>query len=146
MSRYLCRADPEQNYMDYVELFEVKEREGLYWEKPNWIDKYLRRDLSEWEELSLPQYVKMFSPTNQGKEEDIDDSSEEEDLEPTVLEENYKRKLEKDKAKYGKEVKFHYLITDSGDFGKPLPNLMVINHPYPGEPRFLRKRRHPKSL
>ena len=146
MSRYLCRADPEQNYMDYVELFEVKEREGLYWEKPNWIDKYLRRDLSEWEELSLPQYVKMFSPTNQGKEEDTDDSSEEEDLEPTVLEENYKRKLEKDKAKYGKEVKFHYLITDSGDFGKPLPNLMVINHPYPGEPRFLRKRRHPKSL
>ena len=55
-------------------------------------------------------------------------------------------KLEKDKAKYGHEVKFHYLITESGDFGKPLPELMQIKNPYPGEPRFLRKRRHPKSL
>ena len=27
-----------------------------------------------------------------------------------------------------------------------LPNFLEITNPYPGEPRFLRKRRHPKSL
>ena len=54
--------------------------------------------------------------------------------------------FEKDKVKYGQEVKFHYLITETGELGKPLPNFLEINNPYPGEPRFLRKRRHPKSL
>ena len=77
--------------MDCIELFEVKDREGLYWEQQYWIDSYLRRDLSEWDQLSLPQYVKMFSPTNQGgnKDKDTDDDSEDEDLK----QENERNKL-----------------------------------------------------
>ena len=43
-------------------------------------------------------------------------------------------------------MKYHYLITETGDIGKALPNLMKIENPYPGEPNFLRKRKHPKSL
>ena len=54
--------------------------------------------------------------------------------------------MERNTVKYGKEVKFHYLITESGEMGKPLPKLMKIGNPYPGEPNFLRKRKHPKSL
>ena len=54
--------------------------------------------------------------------------------------------LEKDKIKYGQEIKFHYLITSTGDMGKPLPKLMELKNPYPGEPKFLKKRRHPKAL
>ena len=34
ISRYLMRADPELNYFD-KELFEIEDREGLYYEKPN---------------------------------------------------------------------------------------------------------------
>ena len=48
-------------------------------------------------------------------------------------------KFEKDKLKYGQEVKFHYLITETGDIGKALPNMMKLENPYPGEPKFLRK-------
>ena len=55
-------------------------------------------------------------------------------------------KFDKDKVKYGQEVKFHYLIKETGEMGKPLPNLMKLENAYPGEPKFLRKRRHPKSL
>ena len=162
ISRYLLRADPELNYFD-KELFEIDDREGLYYEKPNWIDKYLRRDMSQWDALCLPQYVKMYDPTNREEKEieednDKDDDFIEDDTEAIedVPNEKYKTclgqdddycvKFEKDKIKYGQEVKFHYLITESGLLGKPLPGLMKLENPYPGEPKFLRKRKHPKAL
>ena len=46
ISRYLLRADPELDYFD-KELFEIEDREGLYYEKPNCIDKYLKGHSSE---------------------------------------------------------------------------------------------------
>ena len=77
ISRYLIRADPELNYLD-KELFEIDDRDGLYYEKPNWIDKYLRRDLLEWNELCLPQYLKMYDPTSKDKPEDDENKIDEE--------------------------------------------------------------------
>ena len=41
VSRYLVRANEELAYPT-KELFEVENREGLYYERPNIIDKYLR--------------------------------------------------------------------------------------------------------
>ena len=138
------------NY-DGIELFEIEEREGKYYEKPNLVEKYLRRDMTEWNELCLPQYVKMFDPTSQNnneneEEEDEDIEESENDDYNRKQKEEAEQKFESDKAKYKSEVKFHYLITGTGELGKPLPNLMELKNPYPGEPRFLRKRRHPKSL
>merc|ERR1711954_632096 len=83
ISRYLMRADPDQDHGN-IELFEISDREGLYYEKPNWLDKYLRRDRSEWDELCFPQYVKMFDPVHKNekdipsedKEDEIDDDTE----------------------------------------------------------------------
>ena len=77
ISRYLLRADPDLNYLD-KELMEIEDREGLYYEKPNWIDKYLRRDQSKLEEVCYTQYLKMFDPTNNAKEEDEKEENEDE--------------------------------------------------------------------
>ena len=155
VSRYLLRADPEFDYLD-KELFEVDDREGLYYEKPNWVDKYLRRDLSEWIELSLPQYVKMFDPTGKKhdpEEESTDDEKvDDEDFDAVAKgkleceKDDYLSTFKKDEVKYKSEVKFHYLITRTGELGKRLPNLMKLENAYPGEPKFLRKRKHPKAL
>ena len=41
MSRFVIRADEEFEYN--TALFEIPEREGLYYEKPNFVDKYFRR-------------------------------------------------------------------------------------------------------
>ena len=54
-------------------------------------------------------------------------------------------KIEKDKLKYKSEFKFHYLITRTGELGKPLPNVMKLQNACPGEPKFLRKRRIQKQ-
>ena len=139
------RADPDYDY-GAIELFEITDREGLYYEKPNWVDKYLRRDRSEWDELSFPQYVKMFDPINRNQGENQDDEQEgniEYDVEIDCPDSS---DMERDIIKYGQELKFHYLITETGEMGKPLPKVMKIESPYPGEPNCLRKRKHPKSL
>ena len=60
ISRYLVRADEEKNYYD-KELFPIKDREGLYYEKQNVIDKYIRRG-EKLEEICLAQFVKMYDP------------------------------------------------------------------------------------
>ena len=75
ISRYYMRADPELNYFD-KELFEIEDREGLYYEKPNWIEKYLRRDMHQLNELCLPQYINMFDPINKNKNEEDQDQEE----------------------------------------------------------------------
>ena len=56
ISRYLVRADEEKDYGN-KELFTIKDREGVYYETPNVIDKYLRRG-KKLEEICLVQYVK----------------------------------------------------------------------------------------
>ena len=38
------------------------------------------------------------------------------------------------------------MITSSGKPGKKLPKYIELENPCPGEPRFLRKRKHPKAL
>ena len=88
--------------------------------------------MSQWGQLCLPQHVKMYDPTNrEGKaiEEDfekgddvIEDDTEanedvvNEDSETCPGQDDDDRvSFEKDKIKYGQEVKFHYLITETGD-------------------------------
>ena len=151
MQRFLTRGDPRQDY-NGQDLIKIEDREGLYYEKPNMLDKYLRRDMSEWEKLCYPQYAKMYDPANikkrEGEEEEDDDfenedNNNEDQIESGMLD---MTKFEKDKLKYGEEVKFHYLITESGALGKALPSLMKLENCCPGEPNGMRKRRHPKAL
>ena len=146
ISRYLMRADPDRDY-GTIELFEITDREGLYYEKPNWVEKYLRRDRSEWDELCFPQYAKMFDPIHK-KEKEMPNEDEENgsDVELENSDNQDSFDFEKGEKKYGQEAVFHFLITETGEIGKPLPKLMKLNDPYPGEPNFLRKRKHPKSL
>ena len=88
----------------------------------------------------------MFDPVHINQRESTDEEQVEEteyDLDEECLD---SFDFERDMRKYGQEVKFHYLIRENGELGKPLPNLMKIGSPSPGEPNFLRKRKHPKSL
>ena len=113
------------------ELIKIEDREGLYYENPNWIEKYLIRDLSEWAELCFPQYLKMYDPCrSNGKNEDKDENNDEDDdTEEVETEELALSQIEKDKLKYGQELKFHYLITETGGMGKALPNYLELQNP-----------------
>ena len=136
MSRFIVRADEEYAYNNT--LFELPDREGLYYEKPNWIDKYFRRGKSL-NEITPAHMVKMFDPsrgTNKNKEINSDDSDDEQPMN------NEKDMLQK----YGKEAKYHCFITKKGEKFKMLPEVVEIENPCPREPRYLKKRKHPKAL
>ena len=55
VSRYLVRADEKLNYCDQ-ELFPIKNREGLYYEKPNTVEKYSSSSMVLLEADCLNQY------------------------------------------------------------------------------------------
>ena len=115
ISRYLMRADEDLEYFD-KELFEVEGKEGLYYEKPNWIEKYVRRDMTKYGELSPVQYMKMFDSSNKGADEKAENEEEEnlndeddhvkydEAMQPEISE------FEKARNKFGPDVKFHCLV------------------------------------
>ena len=146
ISRYLVRVDEEKNYAD-KEIFPIKDREGLYYEKPNVVDKYMRRG-EELKEICLAQFVKMYdaatsvvkADNNIESDEEIEDNNEEGNSEEQGDE---KDKL---KIKYGSEAKFHSLIKYNGTPGKPLPPQIKLINPLPNEPIFMKKRNSPKAL
>ena len=65
ISRFVVRADEtkgkERGTALSKLLFEIPGREGLYYEKPNWLDKFFRRGKLLQAVCPL-QYVKMFDP------------------------------------------------------------------------------------
>ena len=48
--------------------------------------------------------------------------------------------------RFGKEAKFHHVVLSDGTPGKVLPECAEMDDPLPGEPKFMRKRRHPKAI
>ena len=48
--------------------------------------------------------------------------------------------------KYGKYAKFHLIIQQDGQLGKPLPHIINLENPLPNEPPCMKKRSGPKAL
>lgn len=152
LSRYLVRAEEKAEYCDKA-LFPIKDRDGLYYEKPNMIDKYLRRG-DQLKEVCLAQFVKMYDPTrlmeksseNENSEEEIEedneDSNENEDTNESVDAQEMKNLLKK----YKSDFKFHLVIQPDGNLGKKLPNHIKLVNPIDNEPPFMKKRNSPKAL
>ena len=74
VSHYLVRAD-DKRYYDNTELFEIDDREGLYYEKPNMVQKYLRRG-DTLEDLCLAQFVKMYDACHSPKKPHLDEDDD----------------------------------------------------------------------
>ena len=89
----------------------------------------------------------MYDPINKDRNEDEENDEDPGLGEDVIIAENEATEalkdivetetLEKAKIKYGAEMKFHYLITSSGELGKALPCIMKMDIVYPGEPKFL---------
>ena len=146
ISRYLVRADEGKEYFD-KELFPIKDREGLYYEKPNVIDKYIRRG-ELLENICLAQFVKMYDPVkSEGKsckemKKDGESDSDENNMEDANGTENHENLEEL----YGNDAKFHCLIKHDGTLGRMLPSHIKLLNPLPNEPPFMKKRNSPKAL
>ena len=124
------RASEEQ-LKTGVHAIKLENRDGLWIEKPDMWNKYLRRPESL-EEICLAQFAKMY----RGSPEQPEDFEEEnEDNEQHEEEEIGERK-------------FHFIMTfkDNGCRGKTLPEVIKLVNPCPGERSSLKKRKYPAAL
>ena len=71
---------------------------------------------------------------NEQNDHDLDNNDKVEELED----------IENSNQSWNKK-KFHYIITETDDTA-PLPKLIEISDPYPGEPRWMRKRKGPAVI
>ena len=146
--QFLQRQDPESG-----QGFKVEDKEGLFLEKPDLISKYERRKLVTNEEDELEpdgeeaetldgmcfcQYVKMYEgrgwqQMRQTNEEGEVEAPQEEDI--------------PEEGELAEEDDFNFLITgDPDEKRRPLPKILTLENPLPGEPKILHKRTFPRAL
>ena len=142
-SRFLVKVGEKEETHDKV-AFPVTGRDGLYIEKTDLIDKYIRRpgpknkyveyreNDPDTDDLCVAQFGKMME-ANQRK--DFYTDSDPVDL---------------DDLDYSKEDdKFHFILrADKNKYKKktPLPERMLLLPKYPGENNIMRKRRFPAAI
>ena len=103
------------------------------------LSKFLRRP--ETIELICPvQFAKMFTTSGVKINKKEMKQAEEIDIEEMELEPNLGEDIDLSDKK-----KFHSIITETNEW-VPLPDLIEISEPYPGEPKIMRKRKGPAVL
>ena len=142
---FLQRQDPEGG-----QGFKLKDREGLFLEKPDLISKYERRKLLEKEEvneevnadedplenLSLCQYVKMYESKGWQK---INEEGEYPEIDPDA---------NPDEGALAPDDDFNFIVVGNQEHAerKKLPQILTLADPLPGEPTLLRKRKFPRAI
>ena len=142
---FLQRQDPKGG-----KGFKVKDREGLFMEKPDLISKYERRKLIGSEEdnieddtlenMCFSQFVKMYESKGWRQTEK---TNEEGEVEESVQGDQI------DEGELAEEDRFNYVITgdeEGMEKLKVLPQAIMLRDHEPGEPQHLHKRTFPRAL
>ena len=143
---FLQRQDPESGTG-----FKVKDKEGLFLEKPDLVSKYERRKLmpgseepseedndenDTLESLTYCQFVKMYEGRGWQK---INEEGEYEEIDPDA---------NPDEGELAQGDDFNFVIDGEEDKAerKKLPSTIMLDEPQPGEPPILRKRKFPRAI
>ena len=125
--------------------FPVKDKIGMYIEKPDMVSKYERRKLvgnnDDYEgddimnHLCYSQFAKMFQHRGRKSIEKEDDNGD----------------VDREEGDLNEEDNYNYVMTGVNDGEEEpsrmkLPNLLTLCDPYPGEPSLLHKRTFPRAL
>jgi hypothetical protein len=128
-------------------LVEIKDREGLWYQQQDMLSKYLRRP--EGIELICPnQFGKMYTTSGvKVNKKEKNNLEENESNDPDAAKDNIPDEMEEiENSKYDmNKKKFHFIITETDEM-VPLPKLIEISDPYPGEPKWMRKRKGPAVI
>jgi hypothetical protein len=127
-------------------LVKIKDREGLWYQQQDMLTKFLRRPAGI--ELICPvQFGKMFTTSGVRLNKKDKTNTEENDQEQANPEEADvdPNEIANIASETRNEQKFNFIITESEEM-VPLPKLIEISDPYPGEPKWMRKRNGPAVI
>ena len=150
-SKFLMKID--ENDVNFAKGAQVKGgKEGTFQEKPDIIDKYCRRDMTECNELvelRPSQFAKMYEPITrkkggEKKEDDISkDVNENKVINKNDDNQNTDDKIEDEDEDF--EIA-NFIITPNLLQRWRLPKIIKIKNPLPGEVAIWRKRDYPKAM
>ena len=144
-SKFLIKLDEDD--VNFNKGVQVKGgKEGTFLEKPDIIDKYCRRDMTEdpaLAELRPTQFAKMYEPyqrknTEEKKDEDIPKI-------PTEIQDDDSDMDNESEDEDDYEVA-NIIITPRPFMRVPLPRFIKIKDPLPGEVALWKKRDFPKAM
>ena len=162
-SKFLTKLDEaDVHFAKGIEV--IGGRDGLFLEKPDIVDKFCRREITEKnpesEEFTLIQFSKLYQPIRGKKakeEQDVKPNNEEEDNDN--VEDNFKTKYGKGGQSEGmnepQEIDpweddedriANFYVTANTMYNRiRLPKIIKIKDPYPGEIAFFEKRSFPRA-
>ena len=120
----------EEDLKAGIEAVQITNREGYWFEQPDFWSKYLRRP-AELQNICFAQFAKMY----QGSKVKLDEEEDEE-----KLEEAFKVEV------VDEEDKFHFLMTYKDERKTSLPAIITLKNPRPGECPQMKKRSYPAAL
>ena len=133
------RRATEEQLQKGIAAKRLDQQEGFWYEQPDLWNKYLRRPV-ELKDICCAQFARIYKGVNpkEGKT-----NEDEEDELPEVFEDEDDAEDED-----GDEFKFNFIMTfrENGKKGKPLPSLIKLLNPYPGEAVWMKKRSRPVAL
>ena len=134
------RKATEKQLTAGVECIKLEGHEGLWYVQPDFWSKYLRRPDSL-EDMCFAQFARMYRGKPNGKQDE--DNPADNDIDVAVEEiDDEDRKLDDE------DSKFHFVMThlDNGGQGLPLPEVIQLKNPVPGELHVMVKRKFPVAL
>ena len=126
-------------------LVKIKDREGLWYQQQDMLSKFLRR--SDQVELICPvQFAKMFTTAGLkvNKKNELAEKEPNEN-DPESAEKDNIDDIGSNSSNDDSKKKFHFIITETDEMIE-LPKLIEIKDPFPGEPKWMRKRKGPAVI
>ena len=142
--RYKRMKKADENQTENTHLIKLEGVEGLWYEQPDILSKYTRRD-DQLEKICFSHYGKMIR--SGGKREQIESTDN-----GGLDEENYEDNLDSDEDQQDDDeeedpnTKFHYIITEHDGPAELIPNYTKLKDPLPKENPLQYKRSFPAAL
>ena len=122
----------EEDLKAGVEAIQLTNREGYWFEQPDFWCKYLRRP-KDLQEICFAQFAKMYQGSRAKNDDEDEENNDDESNDEVNTEGN-------------EDEKFHFIMTHEGVRKTPLPALITLNNPRPGESKCMIKRSYPAAL
>ena len=138
--RYTRMKRVDEDGTDKKNLIKLEGVEGLWYEQPDILSKYKRRD-EELESMCYSHYGKMI---RSGGKLDHTESNNNFDMDAENYEDDSEEEHDDDDE--DPNLKFHYIITEHNRHGKEIPQYTKLKNPLPKENPIQYKRSFPAAL
>ena len=151
-SKFLRQVDENDPCNGKVKKKIEGKKGKFYIENYDLVDKYMRRDKTcqDVDEISYSHFYKMYSSSNKDNKKKEIAKNKAQQSETACIEDPMPEEDESETEQSDNESRFNFVMMNKRTYKKlgkvPLPQIIKLDNPNPGEPRFMKKRTKPAVL